>query len=149
MLTRQFLRFAVVGGVGFLIDAAILMLAIDVLHVGLYAGRALSFLIASTAAWALNRNFAFRHAASESRAAEWLRYMFSNTIGGSVNVGTYAWLVLQSPIVREHPILGVACGSVAGMLVNFTLLKIFVFRARKDTVERTLDESVNGERGER
>jgi putative flippase GtrA len=62
--------------------------------------------------------------------------MFSNAIGGSVNVGLYAWMVHQSAIARENPTLGVAFGSVAGMLVNFTLMKIFVFRSRRQSARR-------------
>lgn len=136
MLTRQFLRFALVGVLGFIIDAGTLAIAVQIFHVGLYLGRTLSFLVAVTATWALNRNFAFRHAASIGRIAEWLRYLCSNAVGGAVNVGSYAWLVHQSAQARGHPTLAVAFGSLAGMLVNFTLMKLFVFRSRTRSTHR-------------
>ena len=137
MFTRQFLRFASVGVLGFIIDAGTLAIAVHGLHLGLYVGRGLSFLIAVTATWALNRNYAFRDTASPGRAAEWLRYLLSNAVGGSVNVGSYAWLIHQSAGVRENPTLGVALGSIAGMVVNFTLMKVFVFRSRRASPRET------------
>ncbi|MDR0779089.1 MAG: hypothetical protein LBF16_00115, partial [Pseudomonadales bacterium] len=52
--------------------------------------------------------------------------------GGAVNLLTYAWLLVKSVTVYEHPILGVAAGSVAGMLVNFGLLKWVLFKYLKN-----------------
>lgn len=128
MIARQFCRFAVIGCVGFCVDAAVLTAVVAALGVNLYVGRVVSFLTAATATWALNRRFTFRHAASASQAAEWLRFVLSNAIGGGVNFGVYSWLVADYAVAHEHPILGVACGSIAGMLVNFSMTKMFVFR---------------------
>ena len=44
MATRQLLSFAVVGTIGFVVDAAALYAAMHVLGAGLYAGRVLSYL---------------------------------------------------------------------------------------------------------
>jgi putative flippase GtrA len=137
VLTQQFLRFAVVGVLGFIIDAGVLAVAVHWLHWGLYAGRAVSFLLAVTATWVLNRNYAFHATASQSRLAEWLRYLLSNAVGGSVNLGSYALLIHQSATLRETPTLAVALGSIAGMLVNFTLMKVFVFRSRRHLLRET------------
>jgi len=129
LIARQFLRFAIVGCVGFGVDAAVLTIVVATLGVNLYVGRIVSFLTAATATWALNRRFTFSDAASASPATEWLRFVLSNTLGGGVNFGIYSWLVADYAVVHELPVLGVACGSIAGMLVNFSLTKIFVFRS--------------------
>lgn len=141
ILTRQFLRFACVGVLGFFVDAGMLKIAVAALHMNLYMGRVLSFFIAATSAWALNRNFAFRQAASAARFPEWLRYMVSNVLGGSVNVAAYALLVHESAIARATPTLAVAFGSIAGMLVNFCLMKIFVFRGRRGAAAAPVDQA--------
>ena len=49
----QFLRFGVVGTLGFLVDTAVLYLGLA-LGLGLYLGRAISYLAAASANWALN-----------------------------------------------------------------------------------------------
>lgn len=41
---------------------------------------------------------------------------------------TYALMVRTIAIAREHPTLAVPCGSLAGMTLNFILMKKIVFR---------------------
>jgi putative flippase GtrA len=122
----QFLRFALVGVVGFVVDAGVLRLVISVFGVNLYTGRVISFLVAVTVTWALNRVFTFRH--TGARAAQWLRFVCVNGLGGAVNFGTYALLVATLSSIRQNPTIAVACGSLVGMGLNFTLMKKVVFR---------------------
>jgi putative flippase GtrA len=125
---RQFLSFAAVGTVGFLVDAGVLYLAMHLLGAGLYAGRLLSYLAAATATWALNRRYTFHARRSAARGAEWARFLAANAAGGIVNYTAYALLVSTSPLAASHPVLGVAAGSLSGLLVNFTLSRLVVFR---------------------
>lgn len=122
----QFLRFALVGVIGFVVDASILRLVVAAFGINLYAGRLISFLAAATVTWALNRSFTFRH--KGARAAQWLRFVCANAFGASVNLGTYALMVSTLPLAREYPSIAVACGSLTGMGLNFTLMKRVVFR---------------------
>jgi len=48
--------------------------------------------------------------------------------GGLVNYLVYATLVTFSATAHTHPVLGVAAGSLAGMVFNFTISKLLVFR---------------------
>lgn len=121
-------RFALVGALGFLVDAGVLSLATSLLGLNLYLGRALSFLAAVTFTWALNRRITFPHARSSSRLGEWARFCAANSLGGAVNLGIYGLLVISTPLVRNHPTLGVAAGSLSGLAINFTLSHTFVFR---------------------
>jgi putative flippase GtrA len=56
-----------------------------------------------------------------------LRYLAANAIGGLANYATYALLVATVEPVRRWPVLAVAAGSVAGLLLNFFLSRRFVF----------------------
>lgn len=122
----QFLRFALVGVIGFVADAGVLWIVVSALGLNLYAGRVVSYLCAATVTWALNRSFTFRH--KGARAAQWLRFVCTNALGGGVNFGVYALMVRNLAVAHEHPTLAVACGSIAGMALNFTLMKKVVFR---------------------
>lgn len=127
----QFLRFGIVGGIGFLVDAGLLWLLLKA-GFGYYGGRLLSFLAAATATWILNRSFTFRRESPSAThpAGEWLAYLGLMVIGGVVNYGTYAATIELSELVRRFPVLGVALGSIAGMLINFWTAKTMVFERK-------------------
>ncbi|BEU99772.1 GtrA family protein [Novosphingobium olei] len=124
---NAFLRFALVGAAGFLVDAGVLALAVS-MGAGLFAGRALSYLVAATFTWACNRRFTFAATQAPS-VGEWARFLVANAGGGIVNLGVYSALVVAVPLVAHAPVLGVAAGSIAGLTVNFLLSRRFVFRA--------------------
>ncbi len=129
-MIQQFLRFGVVGTIGFLVDAAVLLGMLG-LGLGPYSGRLLSYLAAASTTFALNRAWTFRAAPRDSPiAAQWGRFVILNLVGFAANYGTYAALIASLPLVAQHPVLGVAAGSVAGMSINFGLSRRFVFRDR-------------------
>lgn len=128
MIFRQALRFAAVGVVGFFVDAGVLMAARALLGMDLYTARALSYIAAATSTWAMNRTFTFKEHASAAWLKEWARFFAANLVGGGVNLGVYAALVKYVPLVYQHPVLGVAAGSLSGMCVNFVLSRVYVFR---------------------
>jgi putative flippase GtrA len=127
-LAQEFLRFGVVGTVGFVVDTAVLYGALA-LGAGLYGGRALSYLTAATATWLLNRAWTFRgRGAGQKAHRQWALFVVVNLGGFVLNYGTYALLVAFVPVVAAHPVLGVAAGSLAGMFSNFVLSRQLVFR---------------------
>jgi putative flippase GtrA len=126
--TAEFLRFAVVGVVGFFADSAALLLATRALGLDLYAGRVFSYLIAATTTWALHRHFTFTGGTRSAPTRQWLKFLGANAIGGAVNYAVYAALVTYSSTVAAQPVLGVAAGSVIGLVFNFTTNKLWVFR---------------------
>jgi putative flippase GtrA len=129
-VTRQFLSFSVVGTIGFVVDTATLYFAMGQLGLGLYSGRVISYLVAATSTWALNRRFTFRQQRSTNRLGEWGRFLGANAFGGLVNYGVYAALVTLNDTASAHPVIGVAAGSVAGLLVNFSASRYVVFTGR-------------------
>ena len=125
--TAQFLRFGVVGTIGFVVDAATLTLMLA-LGLGPYAGRVPAYLAAATTTWALNRRWTFR-ATGDATARQWATFVVLNLGGFVLNYGTYVLLVRFVPVVAAHPVLGVAAGALAGMTGNFVLSRRYVFRA--------------------
>jgi putative flippase GtrA len=127
-LVEQFLRFGVVGTVGFVVDSAVL-LGMMALGLGPYGGRVVSYLAAASTTFALNRAWTFRTARRDAPvAAQWGRFVLLNLAGFAANYGTYAALIASVPLVAAHPVLGVAAGSLAGMFINFGLSRRFVFK---------------------
>jgi len=126
----EFLRFGVVGMVGFVVDTAVLYAGLA-LGLGLFGGRAVSYLVAATTTWALNRAWTFRGRGDGPVHQQWALFLLVNLIGFAMNYGTYAALIAFVPLVAANPVLGVAAGAIAGMFGNFVLSRQLVFRARK------------------
>ncbi|HEY6431558.1 MAG TPA: GtrA family protein [Acetobacteraceae bacterium] len=122
----QFLKFGTVGTLGFLADTAVVYALRGAL--GLYAAGMVSYLLVATLNWALNRVWTFRGRGSGPAHRQWARFLAANLLGLVLNRGTYAVLVTVVPLCARQPVFAVAAGSLAGMMVNFTLSRRMVFR---------------------
>lgn len=116
---------------GFIVDAGLLQLLADTL--GPYIGRLISFVTAVVTTWVLNRSFTFAERQSGlSLLQEFGRYFSAMIAGGSVNYALYAALVYFVKTVAQQPILGVVAGTLAGLSINFTLSKRWIFNQDKE-----------------
>ena len=123
---RAILLFALAGGVGYVVDAGVLLFAAP--SAGPYAGRLLSFCVAVFATWLINCSLTFRKRRSGlSLSREFLRYFTVCLGGGSVNLAVYALLTFVFQLSGWGLLLALGAGSLAGMGVNFALSKRFVF----------------------
>jgi putative flippase GtrA len=122
----QFVRFGVVGTIGFLVDTAVLYAGLA-LGLGLYGGRAVSYLAAASATFALNRAWTFRGQGEGRVSRQWALFVVLNLVGFAFNYGTYAALVASVSLVAQHPVIGVAAGTLPGMMGNFLLSRRYVF----------------------
>ena len=128
---REFSTFGMIGIVGFVVDTAILYTLKGTL--GLFLARVVSFLIAATTTWLLNRAITFKDRSSNlSSEKEFVSYMCLMLVGGLVNYASFVWLVLSYNLVEQHLFIGVAVGSLAGMLFNFLLARALLFRRQID-----------------
>jgi putative flippase GtrA len=125
-VARQMLSFSVVGVLGFLVDAGVLYVALY-LGLGLYGGRAVSYMSAVSATWLLNRRYTFEQKSGDNKLHQWARFVVSQLSGAAINLGVYAALVHMSPLVAHAPVIGVAAGSLSGLLVNFSVARAYVF----------------------
>ena len=83
---RRFLTFAIVGVIGFVVDASVLYLGIY-MGLGLRWGRVFSYLAAVTTTWALNRIFTFKEPSHRGLWSEWAHFSVSQLGGAAANLG--------------------------------------------------------------
>jgi putative flippase GtrA len=127
-LIGQILRFGAVGTIGFVIDAASLRFCLMALGLDFYSGRVISFLVAATATYILNRVWTFGGQGSgrtHRQLALWLALMSGSAL---INYGTYVLCLQLDPIIRQWPELAVAAGSISAMGINFLAARFIVFR---------------------
>lgn len=125
-LLAQFLRFGVVGVIGFGIDTATVYALRG--QLGLYGAGMVAYFVAASANWALNRAWTFRGSSTGRAHRQWVLFLATNTGGLILNRGTYAALIATSSLCVHYPVLAVAAGAVAGMFANFTVSRKLVFR---------------------
>jgi putative flippase GtrA len=126
---RQFLKFAIVGTLGFVVDAGTLYLMTHYAGMDRWtAGLISTFVFGMTWTWLLNRFFTFRDQRSRNIVAEYLRFASANIVGNLLSVGTYSLLTAVVPLFATYPVLAKAGGVAVGLAVNFTGSKYFAFR---------------------
>jgi putative flippase GtrA len=125
------LTFAFVGGIGFIVDAAVLTLLANGLGWDPYTARLLSFAIAVTVTWYLNRHWTFSGQASSKTKVEYARYFTVQSIGALINLGIYGICLETSPLMAKYPVLALAVGSVTAMFFNFYASRYFVFTQKR------------------
>jgi putative flippase GtrA len=127
-LLTQFVQFGVVGTAGFVVDNAFVYTAHFVFGLGLILAGILSFFVAGSSNWFLNRIWTFKGASRGRIHYEWLRYLASNAAGFVLNRGVYVALIATSTQCNLHPVLALAAGSISGLGVNFMMSRRVVFR---------------------
>ena len=125
-LLLQFLRFGVVGGIGWVADTATVYALRP--FIGLVAAGLLAYPVAASVTWAINRAWTFRGQGEGSAFAQWLRFLAGNSLGFALNRGTYVVLVSTVGVIADNPVIATAAGAIAGMFMNFHISRKMVFR---------------------
>ncbi|PSU13197.1 GtrA family protein [Photobacterium gaetbulicola] len=137
MKNKRFLKFAVVGAGGFLVD----VIATYTLSrfVAVELARAIAFWIAASSNWWFNRHFTFDQALSRPSVQQWLQFLSASCVGFLPNWGCY-WLLMNTGLEQATtslipidsamwwPYLAMVPGILLGMGVNFILSDRWVFR---------------------
>lgn len=133
-IRKQFFIFCIGGTLGFAVDVTLLYAFTEIL--GWYGARLLSFFCAATTTWIFNRFYTFRRITAERRTSdhntlqEFTAYLVSVSGGAVINYAAYAAIIHIWGNSLQSPFIGVACGSIAGMIVNFISVRYIVFRSK-------------------
>jgi putative flippase GtrA len=127
-IKARFLKFLGIGIVAFLIDVVVFQGMISFANASPYAARVVSFVVATSAAWWLNRTFTFRDADNVRPDLQWARFFAANLVGGGVNYAMFALMIAVLPLAAAYPVLALAAGSLCGVSFNFTAYRRYVFR---------------------
>ena len=126
---HEFLRFALVGFVGFVVDAGLLELAVF-LGLPAQSARVISILLALQVTYTLHGRFTFRRHGGYSRRA-WLQFMLANLIGALLNYGTFLLLLIDD--TRPTRLVALLGGTGVGLCFNYWANRKFAFRAPKES----------------
>ena len=127
----RFLRFAFVGGVGFLIDAGLLALLHHGAGLDPFSSRLISISISAFTTWRLNRSVTFG-ASHLSQANEGLRYALVAAATAAFNYAVYALLIVIFP--ELWPVAAAVIATLAAMFFSYAGYSRFVFSGVSATV---------------
>src|ERR1700743_1496467 len=105
-LAKQFFKFGLIGGLGFLVDTTFLYYGINKLGLSRVMAGLFSFPFAVTFTWIGNRGFTFPHARREPIGKQWMKFLLVCAVGLVFNRGTYSLLVTNFSLIYNHPFLG-------------------------------------------
>lgn len=129
---RSITFFAVIGMVGFLVDASLLKLFITWVKDDPIVGRIMSFPIAVTVTWLLNRRYTFV-SKQESLLREWVTYVAVNSVGLTINLSVFMVVVFSFEVAKNYPIVTLGIASLVAMFFNYFGAKYFAFKDKSVT----------------
>lgn len=130
-LRKSFALFVIAATVGFIIDGGVVTVLVRWLAWGPWQGRFVSFPLAVTATWWLNRRYAFRGTGGGDRRVEYAAYWAIQLAGAAVNFGIYGLCLRAAPTLANVPFVPAAIGGLAAMLFNFAVARRTVYRAAR------------------
>jgi putative flippase GtrA len=125
-LAARFLRFAVVGGLGFLVDAGVLSILHHGIGVNPFIARVLSIAAAAFVTWRLNRRLTFG-ASPLGQAHEGLRYAAVAGLTAVLNYMLYALALMLWP--ELPPVAAATSATLIAMGVSYAGYSRLVFGA--------------------
>ncbi len=133
MNSRKLPGFVVVGAIGFLIDAGILTLLMTGFELDHYSARAISFTVAVTFTWYMNRRWVFEKSTASMSGREYSSYIVVQVIGALINLSIFVAVIEIVPSLTNIPVIPLAVGAIAGLLFNFSASSRFVFSEPPDS----------------
>lgn len=127
----RILRFALVGGIGFLVDTGTLTLLHDAGGADPFSSRLLSISVAALTTWRLNRSLTFG-ASPAGQAAEGLRYGVVALLAAALNYLLYAGILLLAPAF--HPIGAVIAATLVAMGFSYVGYSRYAFQGGRSAV---------------
>ncbi|MBL8560340.1 MAG: GtrA family protein [Hyphomonadaceae bacterium] len=127
-LTPEVLRYALVGGFGFAVDAGVLVLLNSGFGVPPVVSRAISIPVSIVATWYLHRTWTFRYARENKPLKELALYFGVQGAGGLVAFVIYSALVLTIPLMAKWPAMALVVSDAIAFFVNYLGAKYLAFR---------------------
>ncbi|HGY9579326.1 TPA: GtrA family protein [Vibrio harveyi] len=124
----RLLTFAMVGGVGFIVDTLIFMVLFQWAGVELMIARGLAFCVAATTTWLGNRCLTFSQSTKDRAFNQWQKFMLSASISALPNFAVFKVTTLLLGTQGATVYIALVMGILAGMVSNYLLSMHWVFQ---------------------
>lgn len=126
----EIIKFALVGGTGTLVDLLVLFGTHGLLDIRFEIAKVISFIVAVTSNFILNRAFTFPEARGNHWVRQYTRFVGTCIIGFVVNWSISVYLNRYIPFFTTHYLIASLLGIISGMTINFVGSKFFAFNKK-------------------
>lgn len=126
--SRQAIRFSIIGIVGFFVDGGLLTALNSVFGIDLLRSRLISFSVAATVTWYLNRQHTFVERKGQRVVHEWGRYVIVNGLGALLNLAMFFYLIYKFVALAAVPLIPLGIAAAFALIFNFLISKHLAFR---------------------
>lgn len=134
--SRELRSFAVIGGLGFAVDAALLTALTQLAGWAPLQARIPSFLLAVMVTWLLNRRHTFAGRGLQRRSLEAFFYLSIQVCGALLNFGVFGLCLEFFPRLIRMPVVPLAIGAIAGLIFNFATSNVMLYTHSRATTGR-------------
>ena len=124
---RRLQRFAVVGTAGFCVDAGILTWLMGA-GWNILLARLVSFSMAVTATWLLNRRWTFRDSRVVNDARRYALYTAIQVLGALINLSIFTLLIMLYLPLRDYPWLPLGAAAFFALAFNYVATHRLIFK---------------------
>jgi putative flippase GtrA len=132
LFAASFFRFAVIGASAFIVEAGAFALFQALLGDAAILSRILSFPVAYSVNWYLNRVWGFAEGRKRPAARQFGVYGVIQLIGVAINLALFVLLLRSAALFRDFPILALVFASLVVMVFNYLAARRFAFAAPQD-----------------
>jgi putative flippase GtrA len=124
----QFVKFCVTGGLGTLTNLIIFFVFSDMLYFPEIPVSIVCFFIAGTQNYIINHKWSFvlKMQNTPLSLTKWCLFLSASFLGLVVNIAVMTIIVLNFNL--PYKFIAQACGIVCGMMINFYMSKLIIFR---------------------
>ena len=125
----SWVRFGLVGGVLFVIDASLLYLLTNWVNYSPVVARLVSASCSVTVSWWLHRCYTFRSVDARV-GSEYRRFVIMTIIGFIINLSSYMLLINNWHLCFEYPVLALMLATAISMNFSYFAMKHKVFLSK-------------------
>lgn len=129
----EFVFFCIAGTAGFVVDYSVVMILGGAFSLHPLVARIFSFICAAYTTWVINTILTFsKRGYNHLKLSHFFAYLATMVIGLSVNYAVYAVLLflLKDLATYLQVFFAMACGTLAGLALNFLSCSKLLFKKR-------------------
>ncbi|MDR3301593.1 MAG: glycosyltransferase family 2 protein [Spirochaetaceae bacterium] len=132
----EFIKFALTGGLGTVTNIALFFILVDTLGFFEIPVAVFNYLVSGTQNYILNQKWSFKDRMGKTPLSwgRWIKFLTGSLAGLLVNITVmelviHFWrLPVHSNTGEPYKFIAQAAGIAAGMIINFVILRVFVFK---------------------
>jgi len=130
----QFFKFAITGGLGTIINLFIFYLCVDLSKMKEIPVSIGCFIIIATQNYILNHKWSFRQKdyAEKLSIKKWIMFICGSLLGLAINIMVMSFMLMRFNL--PYKFIAQACGITSGMIFNFFVSKLVIFKRRKNVI---------------